>query len=280
METQREQQQSETSDVSGSRSPRWPWVIVALLAVGGVGFFGYRTWRAQQVQPVAMPTPVAPVEAPKMAEPPPLPPVAQADGMVRESLGGASSSGLWAKWLQTEDLARRFASAVNNVADGESPRLSLGFLAPSAPFKVVTDKKGKSHVDPASYQRYDAVADTFASIDTAFAAKAYRTLSPIFEAAYREIGRPSTTLEPRLSAAFGRLLSTPVPEGDVEVVAPKVVWLYVDPQLEGLSAASKHLLRMGPRNQKLVQGKLAELQTALGLPATAASAAGRPTPTP
>lgn len=251
-----------------SRPPRWPWLLLALVAVGGAGFQGYRFWQSRQaVQPPPPPAPAAPVEAARLPEPPPLPPVAQADGMVREKLGGASANGLWEKWLQNDDLARRFASAVNAVADGESPRLVLGFLAPEGAFKVVGDKKsGKSFIDPASFQRYDAVADAFASIDTAFAARAYGTLSPVFEAAYREIGRPSTTLEQRLASAMGRLLATPVPEGRVEVVAPKVVWLYADPKLEGLCAASKHLLRMGPRNERLVQAKLAELQAALKLP--------------
>ncbi len=267
------------------QSPRWPWIAVALLAIGGLGFFGYRTWLAKQAPPVPAapvpapaPSPAVVAEAPKAPEPPPLPPVDQADGMVREQLAGASGASLWAQWLQTEDLARRFASAVNQVADGESPRLSLGFLAPAGRFKVSHDKKGKSYVDPTSYERYDAIADTLASLDAGFAAKAYRVLSPVLEAAYREIGRPSTTLEQRLAAAASRLLATPVPEGRVEVVAPNVVWLYADPKLEGLSAASKHLLRMGPRNQKLVQAKLAELQAALGLPAQASADLRRPAP--
>ncbi|MGC4122255.1 MAG: DUF3014 domain-containing protein [Myxococcales bacterium] len=260
------------NDPSESRPSRWPWLIVAVLIAGGGGLFGYRAWRGLQVEPVATPSPVAVAEEPKLPEPPALPPVAQADGMVREKLGSASSASLWSKWLENEDLARRFASAVSAVADGESPRMMLGFLAPQGSFKVITDKKGASVIDPASYQRYDTVAETFASLDTAIAAKAYRALSPIFEAAYREIGRPSTTLEQRLGLAFTRLLSTPIAEGPVKVVSPKVVWLYADPQLEALSSASKHLLRMGPRNQKLVQAKVLELQKALELPEVASAA--------
>jgi len=34
----------------------------------------------------------------------------------------------------------------------------------------------------------------------------------------------------------------------------------------------KHLLRMGPRNERLVQAKARELRDALGLPAVSASA--------
>jgi hypothetical protein len=53
----------------------------------------------------------------------------------------------------------------------------------------------------------------------------------------------------------------------VEVVDKGGVYPFADPKLESLGEVEKHLLRMGPRNAGVVQGKARELLAALGLPA-------------
>ena len=40
---------------------------------------------------------------------------------------------------------------------------------------------------------------------------------------------------------------------------------YADPQVEGLTAAQKQLLRTGPRNVRMVQSALRQLALALGI---------------
>jgi hypothetical protein len=55
----------------------------------------------------------------------------------------------------------------------------------------------------------------------------------------------------------------------VEVRAQGALYAYASPELEGLSRAQKHLLRMGPQNMQTLQAKLRELQGALGLPPVA-----------
>jgi hypothetical protein len=42
---------------------------------------------------------------------------------------------------------------------------------------------------------------------------------------------------------------------------------FEDANLESLTAAQKHLLRMGPRNVRIVQLKLRDIAAALGIPA-------------
>jgi len=46
-----------------------------------------------------------------------------------------------------------------------------------------------------------------------------------------------------------------------------VLYLFADPALEAKDAVDKHLLRIGPRNARIVKAKAAALQQALGLPA-------------
>lgn len=43
---------------------------------------------------------------------------------------------------------------------------------------------------------------------------------------------------------------------------------YPDEEIEGLSPAQRHLLRMGPRNVQRIQEKLREIQRALGAAAS------------
>ena len=81
------------------------------------------------------------------------------------------------------------------------------------------------------------------------------------------IGPPGQRFDAVLSRAIQRMLDTPVPEGELEVVAtPGVNYTYAAPELEQLGAAQKHLLRMGPTNARAIQAKLRELHKALGLP--------------
>ena len=53
---------------------------------------------------------------------------------------------------------------------------------------------------------------------------------------------------------------------DVELRTDKVTYAFADPALEGLSGAQRQLLRMGPRNVRIVQAKLREVAGFLGIP--------------
>jgi hypothetical protein len=66
-------------------------------------------------------------------------------------------------------------------------------------------------------------------------------------------------------------VSAPVVDSPVEVKAGRgALYEFADDKLEKQSAVAKHLLRMGPRNTKLIQAKAKEIAQALELPATAA----------
>ena len=113
--------------------------------------------------------------------------------------------------------------------------------------------------DDVSDARYNQVTDVFVSLDTRIAAEFYELLEPRFQEAYDELGYPDKKFNTALFAAIGRLLETPVIEGPVRLVRPVVMYEYEDPRLESLAGAQKQMLRMGPRNTKLIQAKLSEL---------------------
>jgi len=155
--------------------------------------------------------------------------------------------------------------ATANVADGESPREQLPFLAPQRKFAARQDG-GRSVIDPASYARYDAVADLVASIDATAAIGLYKAVWPLFESAYAELGRRDRSWNDTLRLAINRLLLVPVTDRPLQLRQQPETWALTDPGLESISVAGKHLLRMGPRNARLVQAKLREVQAALDAP--------------
>ena len=244
----------------------WPYlVIVVVLGAAGVGA-GY-LWKLRNPPPspapvVAAPAAPAPAPAPKPAVA--MPPVGDADALMRAALERLSGSPLLAAWLKTEDLARRLVAGVEALAEGQSPRATWVFLAPAGKFEVET-RNGHSFISLKSYQRYSGFAGVVASLDAQAVGKAYTMVRPLLEAAYQEIGRPGTTFDGRLAAAVKRILDAPVTQGPVEVVASPVIYKFADPALEALPGAAKHLVRMGPENQALIQAKVREIAVAMEL---------------
>jgi len=66
-----------------------------------------------------------------------------------------------------------------------------------------------------------------------------------------------------LLKAIKELLKVPVVEGKIEVVPRVTTYVYKQEELEKLSDAQKHLLRMGPSNVEIIETKLQEFYEAL-----------------
>src|SRR3989304_3389519 len=138
----------------------------------------------------------------------------------------------------------------------------LDFLPPKQRFRAGSRGR-RTPPDPRGFEGYNTFADVVASLDAQACARGYRTLEPLFETAYRELGHPECGFAPALDRAIRALLAAPVLGEDVALVPHAIGFRYVDPRLEALSAAQKQFLRTGPRNVRLVQGKLRELAAAL-----------------
>jgi len=197
--------------------------------------------------------PVTPVDAP----------LDRSDEAVRSLVADLSQNPVLARWLRSPDLLRRFAAAVVNIAEGTSPRAQLDFFVPEGPFK--TKLKGNAIVlDPASFARYNVVADVIDSLGTQGCARAYAASRNLLQQAYRELGYPKGDFHQTLYRAIVEVLRTPVVEDDLELEKGVTTFLIKDPKLEDLDDVQKHLLRMGPENLQLIQVKLREIALALG----------------
>lgn len=187
----------------------------------------------------------------------------RSDAAVRALAAEVSRDPVLARWLQSPDLLRRCAAAVDNIASGQSPRAQFDFFAPSGPFKTIV-RNGRTYLDPASFARYNAAADVFDTLSPQGVARAYGASRNLLQQAYRELGYPSGDFHQTLYRAIVEILRTPVVEDLIPVEKDITTYIIMDPDLEALDAAQKHLLRMGPENLQLVQVKLREIALAIG----------------
>ena len=242
-------------------------LVIAIIGIG-VGLYYFLSKRPPEAPSLTgQPAVKLAEKAPPAKEIPfiTLPGLNQSDEWLRKKARDLSNYPKLAEWLKVNDLIRRITAAVDNIADGVSPRAHLGFLAPQKAFGMA--KKGENLIiNPQSYHRYDPVADVFASLDAAGVVRIFQELKPLFQEAYRELGYPHQDFQETLIRAIKELLGTPIVEGDIALKEGVISYYMVDEDLEGLSDAQKHLLRMGPQNTRKIQNKLREMAVALGVP--------------
>jgi hypothetical protein len=261
-----------TSPQSTDRSPVTRIVIAIAGAIVVLAAVAWFVW-LREPSPRQLAEPLAPpVAAPQPTPTPGLQErlserlkgvtLATSDAVVRDLVQELSQHPKIAAWLASEDLVRRFVAAVDNIATGASPRAHLEMMRPPGSFQVV-ERDGRLEVDPRSWHRYDLVTGAVTSIDADDAVALYHELLPLLEEAHREIAPPGITFRQRLLEAIDQLLATPVPSEPVVVEKKVLTYTYADPALEGLTEAQRHLLRMGPENERRIQAKLREIREAL-----------------
>jgi hypothetical protein len=187
----------------------------------------------------------------------------KSDDPVRTTASDLSSNALFTQWLKSKDLVRKFVAAVDNIANGQSPRAQVDFFSPAGPFKVAV-KNGQTFVDPATYDRYNVIADVLDSVSTAGCARVYASARPLLAQAYRELGYPTQDFHQTLLRAVNEILRTPVVDEPIGLEKKVTTYAMLNETLEELSPAQKHILRMGPENLQLIQAKLREIALALG----------------
>ena len=248
-----------------------PWIAAAVvLVVAGAALWLFL--RAPEPQPAET------GPAPATVAPPPaaaatlcastneaaLPPLDESDPAAATLVRALSSHPRVAAWLATRGLIRNVAVVVENIANGQTPARHLQALRLPGNFRV-SDTGNALLVDPRSYERYTSTAAAVGAIDAQAAARLCATLKPRLEDAYRELGR-AEPFDQALERAIVLLLNTPVPPENVRLVPQGAVYAFEDEALEGLAPAQKQLMRMGPRNMRLVQDALRRIALAIGIP--------------
>src|SRR5262245_59624067 len=261
-------------DDSVLSAERSKWILVILLFVISAALVGYVVFRRQRAPqqtvaaPVSAPAP-PPAAAAKdgplvQAENIPLPPLPQMDALLRQLVVKLSSHPKALAWLATNGLIENFTVATLNISDGKSPTLHWKNLAPQARFSIVNTTGGVM-LDPKSYRRYDEYAATIGALDAPGTARLYLTVKTRIIEAYRALGFPEGDFDPVIERAMHELVTTPVIQRDIPLKEKVITYRFLDEDVESLSGAQKQLLRMGPDNMRIVQAKLRDIATQLGL---------------
>lgn len=238
-------------------------VVVAVTA--GWFLFGYLTGGPARTPAQTDQLPAAPESRPlgRAAEPTDLPPLDETDALVATLVHALSAHPAVTAWLATDGLIRNFTVVVENIAYGGRPAVHLRVLRPAGRFRVM-ERDGELVIDPRSYNRYIPLAAAVDSIDPDAAAHLYGRLKVRIEEAYAELGR-NESFDVALERAIVSLLRAPSLSGEVRLAPTGIVFGYENAAVERLTPAQKQLIRMGPRNMRLVQNKLHQIALALGI---------------
>src|SRR3954470_3784533 len=229
--------------------------IAAAVLVGGAAVALY-LWK--ESNPPAMPPPArveAPPPAPAEPEGPvnplpatpsperPLPPLKASDDAVREGLAGALPASAMER-LVLEGFVRRAVATIDNLPREQfAQRLSPVIAVPGLPLVTGREETLAWSADNAArYAPYMAALD---AVDTGRLVDFYLRYYPLFQEAYVELGYPKGYFNDRLVAVIDHLLGAPAVEGPIPLAQPKVLYEFANPELQGLSAGRKVLVRIG-----------------------------------
>ncbi len=160
--------------------------------------------------------------------------------------------------LSSEQLLRSFVVFVENISRGEFPQTGLPYRSIVEAMPVTTVDDNLFMMDESAHARFDQVINTFVAIDTDQALFLYRSLSPLFQQAYSEIGFRNVNFDDTLRQAINNVLRSANVEGPFQLVKPSVMFLYADSSIENLDNVNKQLIRIGPENTEKLKAKLRE----------------------
>jgi hypothetical protein len=223
--------------------------------------------------PIAQAPPTPPVVEPPLPEYPmpelpekdkakPLPPVENSDGPILEALVGNFRADGLAEFINMQDYVRRLVITVDNLPRELVPsQMSMvqripGLLEVEQAGDVVT-------LSPRNYARYDGFVTFAQSLDPRLLVSLYLRFYPLLDQTYKEIGHPTGRFHDRVIVAIDDMLAAPQPKGPIELVQPKILYRFVDPKLQNLSAGQKIMIRIGPDNATQLKQALRRLRKEL-----------------
>ena len=256
------------------RSPLAYVLLVVLAAAAGGGYYLWRM-REPAVLPPApepaaqtAPAPTAAVEPsiehPVDAAPPaaPLPPLAESDPAIFTALAGLFGKPSFDQIFVPENLVRHTVATVDNLPR-KQVAVRLNPVKPVAGTFRTTGQDTSLAIAPDNAARYTPFVRVLETVDGKKLVAIYTQFYPLFQQSYTELGYPSRYFNDRVFEVIDHLLAAPEVKGPIALAQPKVLYEFVDPALQELSAGQKILVRMGPDNEARVKAKLREIRKAL-----------------
>jgi len=194
----------------------------------------------------------------------PVPPLAESDQAVQEALVAPLGQRAVSEIVISKDIARRIVATVDNLPRQRAGAQLLPVKAPAT--SMIASRKGDIvTLSPANYARYTSYVRLAQAVNVKQLVALYVHFYPLFQQAYEELGYPKKYFNDRLIEVIDDLLAAPDMQGPVQLVRPKVMYQFADPELEELSAGQKVLIRIGPDSAAVIKAKLRELRRELAV---------------
>ena len=254
------------------------WIVLLIIAV--ILAVGFYFW-VQKDADMAPPAPLAETPVPVAAAPPPaaapaeapapaadaqaaksLPSLDNSDALMRDTVSGLVGRKAFDDWVYPKELVRRIVATVDNLPRETAPRRVMPLERVPGAFAAAPESDGYV-LSASNNARYSPYVRVFEAIDSRALVQRYVDAYPLFQRAYAELGFPNQRFHDRLLLAIDDMLAAPELSGPVRLVQPKVLYQFADPELEGLSAGRKIMLRMGAENSARVKAKLREIRRLL-----------------
>jgi hypothetical protein len=256
-------------------------VLLMVLAASAVFFY---LWRQNASQPPALATPANqppaaaeatpairhPIEdaqgtATANTETKPLPALMVSDTTLQNTLADLFGPASLGKVFYEDAIIHRFVTTVDNLPRKTIPSRNLPVKPIAGPL-ATSAKDDNIAISADNASRYTPYVRMAESIDAKSLVAAYVHFYPLIQQDYRDLGYPKGYFNDRLIEAIDDLLAAPEVKDSLQVVQPKVLYQYADPELEARSAGQKIMIRMGNENAAKVKTKLQEIRRELTSP--------------
>jgi hypothetical protein len=192
-----------------------------------------------------------------------LPSLNDSDDFVLEGLRALQNGAALIRVLADEQLIRSIVVFVDNISRGEFPQTSLPYKRIEQEMSVRNIDENLFVMEANAHDRFNQLIDTFVAVDTDQAMTLYRTLQPLFQQAYAEIGSRNVNFDDTLRSAINAVRRSPNAEGPYQLVKPSVMFLYADASIENMEEMQKQLIRIGPENTEKLKAKLRQFSEQL-----------------
>jgi len=183
-----------------------------------------------------------------------LPELDSSDVPIRESIAEVAPE--LAPWLNTGQLIRNYMIIANDFSQGLRSGKHMHFLKLDQALSAEQNDTGLV-IAAKSYQRYDKLARAIDAIDAPAILAVYKKFRPLLLQVYGEFSYPAEhSLEDMFTKAAAEVLAAPVIDEPIALLRTSTHYKFADPQLEALSPVHKQMIRMGPENTRLIQGKV------------------------
>lgn len=211
--------------------------------------------------PVVPPTATDSPRLPELRDPA-LPTLAASDAALTDALGAMAGGRALLDVLVPTERLKRCLGSLEHLTSPKLPR-TLRCVVPVPGTFTVDGLPDAPVVGAANAARYAPLIDAFLGVDPAAMVALYRRWYPLLQAVYAQWGGPNHLLHPRVLGVIDHLLAVQVPTAPVALRMEEGRYRFADPALEGASAGTKMLLRMGAAHAARVQQRLRDYRALL-----------------